>query len=186
MPDALILFRTETSLLSSELLENESSSRFPIWVWTPSALPRIEPMVAMAFMLAPSASSTDAYCDCTRPSSVESRDQHDEAEHLAAIPNDRNDIDGVHSTTSTSQAVAVALPHDFTFAQMAQSGVQYSFATLECFSPYSLPVPSQPITISFGIFDPPSKVRSRNDPVGMREVEGTFPPSSVRVYFINF
>src|ERR1700722_4159834 len=67
--EALILLRTETSLLRPASPENESCSRFEIWFWTPSALARIEPMVAMAFSFAPSASSTDAYSDCTRPSS---------------------------------------------------------------------------------------------------------------------
>ena len=71
-PAALILLRTDTSLLRPDSPENESSSRLPIWVWTPSAVPRIEPMVAIALIFAPSASSIDAYWDCTRPSSEES------------------------------------------------------------------------------------------------------------------
>jgi hypothetical protein len=41
--------------------------RFELW-----ALPRIDPMVAIAFIFAPSASSTEAYWDWTRPSSAES------------------------------------------------------------------------------------------------------------------
>src|ERR1700721_3177157 len=68
-PAALILFRTETSLLRPESPENESCSRLAIWVWILSAVPRMEPMVAIAFMFAPSTSWMDAYWDCTRPSS---------------------------------------------------------------------------------------------------------------------
>ena len=69
-PAALILLRTETSLLRLASPEKESCSRFPICVSMPSEVPRIAPMVAMALMFAPSVSSIDAYCDCTRPSSI--------------------------------------------------------------------------------------------------------------------
>src|ERR1700722_5373448 len=68
-PAALILFRTDTSLLRPASLENESRSRLAICASTLWALPRIEPMGAIAFIFAPSGGWTDDDWDWTLPSS---------------------------------------------------------------------------------------------------------------------